>query len=43
MMLETQVMAWNRHKSMAELNLLNRFQPSPFDNWISNGISNINK
>jgi hypothetical protein len=26
MMLETQVMAWNRHKSMAGLNLLNRFQ-----------------
>jgi hypothetical protein len=29
MMLETQVMAWNRHKSMTGLNLLNRFQPPP--------------
>jgi hypothetical protein len=32
MTLETQVMAWDRHKNVAELNRLMGFQPSPLDN-----------
>ena len=42
MTLETQVMAWDRHKNVAELNRLMGFQPSPLDNWISNGNTYIN-
>jgi hypothetical protein len=43
MMLEIQVLAWDRHRNVAELNLVMGKQPSPFDNWISNGKTYINK
>jgi hypothetical protein len=36
MTLEIQVLAWDRHTNMTELNRLMGFQPSPLDNWISN-------
>jgi hypothetical protein len=32
MTLEIQVLAWDRHKNVAELNWLMGFQLSPFDN-----------
>jgi hypothetical protein len=38
MRLKTQVLAWDRHTNMAGLNRLKGSQPSPPDNWISNGI-----
>jgi hypothetical protein len=38
MRLKTQVLAWDKHTNMAGLNRLKGSQPSPPDNWISNGI-----
>jgi hypothetical protein len=43
MMLEIQVLAWDRHKDVAGLNRLMGSQPSPLDNWISNSNIYINK
>ena len=37
MMLEIQVLVWDRLKEVAGLNWLMGYQPSPLDNWISNG------
>ena len=37
MMLEIQVLAWDSYKFVVGLNRLMRSQPSPLDNWISNG------
>ena len=37
MMLEIQILAWDRHKNVAEWNLLMGSQLSSLDNWISNG------
>lgn len=34
--LEIQVLAWDGHNNVAELNLVNGI-PTPLDNWISNG------
>ena len=38
-MLEIQVLAWDRHKDVVELNQLMGSQPSSLDNWISNVIT----
>jgi hypothetical protein len=35
MMLEIQVLAWDRHKHVAGLNQLMGSQIFPFDNWVS--------
>jgi len=35
---EIQILAWDRHKHMAELNRLMGTQHSPLDNWVSNSI-----
>ena len=35
------VQAWDRHKNVAMLNRLMGSQPSPLDNWISNGNTYI--
>jgi hypothetical protein len=43
MVLEIQVLAWDRHKKVAGLNQLMGTQISPIDNWISNGNTYINK
>ena len=43
MMLEIQVLAWDGHINVAGLNRLMGSQPSPLDNWISNGNTFINK
>jgi hypothetical protein len=43
MTLQIQVLAWDRHNIVAELNPLMGFQPSPVDNSISNGYAYINK
>jgi hypothetical protein len=43
MTLQIQVLAWDRHNSVAGLNPLMGFQPSPVDNCISNGYAYINK
>jgi hypothetical protein len=43
MTLEMQVMAWDRHKDVAESNRLMGSQSSTFDNWVSNGNTYINK
>jgi len=43
MMLEIQVLAWDRHKDVAGLNRLMGSHPSPHDNWISNSNTYINK
>jgi hypothetical protein len=43
MTLEINVLVWNRHKNVAGLNRLIRSQPSPLDNWVSNGNTYINK
>jgi hypothetical protein len=37
MTLEIQILTWDRHKDVVGLNQLMGSQPSPFDNWISNG------
>ena len=42
MMLEIPV-AWDRHKNVTRLNCLMGSQPSPLDNWISNGNTDTNK
>jgi hypothetical protein len=39
--LESHVPPWDKHKNVVGLNRLMGFQPSPLDNWISNG--NISK
>ena len=36
-MLEIQALSWESDKDVAELSLLMGSQPSPLDNWISNG------
>jgi hypothetical protein len=41
MTLEVQVLAWDRHTDVAVLNWLIGPQPSPLDNWISNGNTYI--
>jgi hypothetical protein len=41
--LEINVLAWERHKNMVELNRLIGYKPSPLDIWISNGSTYINK
>jgi hypothetical protein len=43
MTLEIQVLAWDRHKNVVELNQLMGSQPSPLDNWFSNSNTYINK
>jgi len=43
MTLEIQVLVWDGHKNVAGLNRLLGSQPSPLDNWISNGKTYINK
>ena len=43
MTLEIQVLAGDRHKMWQELNRLMESQPSPFDNWIPNSTTYINK
>jgi hypothetical protein len=43
MTLEIHVLAWDRHKNVAGLNRLMGSQPSPLDNWISNGNTYISK
>jgi hypothetical protein len=40
-MLEIQILAWDRHKNVVELNWLMESQSSSLDNWISYGIKNI--
>jgi hypothetical protein len=34
MTLEIQILVWDRHKNVVELNQLMGFQPSPLENWI---------
>ena len=41
MMLEIQVLAWDRQRNVAGLNWLMEFQPSPLDNWIFNCNTDI--
>ena len=41
--LKIQVMAWERHTSVARLNRLMGFKTSSLDNWISNSNTYINK
>ena len=41
MMLEIQVLAWDRQRNVAGLNWLMGSQPSPLDNWISNCNTDI--
>jgi hypothetical protein len=43
MTLEIQLQSWDRHKNMGRLQWLMGPQPSPLDNWISNGNTYINK
>ena len=43
MTLEIQVLAWERHTNVAGLNRLMGFQPFRLENWISNGITHINR
>jgi hypothetical protein len=42
-MLEIQILAWDKHKNVAELNLLMGSQLFPLDNWIYNGNSHDKK
>jgi hypothetical protein len=42
MKLEIQILTWDSHRNVAELNMLMRSQPSPLDNWIYNGNTEIN-
>jgi hypothetical protein len=42
-MLEIQVLACDRHKNVVGLNRLMGFNPTPLENWISNGNTYINK
>ena len=42
-MLEIQVLAWDKHNNVAGLNQLMGSLPSPHDNWISNRKIYINK
>ena len=41
MALEIQALACDRHKNVVGLNQLMGSQPSPLDNWISNGNTYI--
>ena len=41
--LEIQILPWDRHNNVMELNRLMGSQPSPLDNWISNVNTYINK
>ena len=41
MTLETQVLAWNMHKTVSDLKRLKESQPFYFDNWIFNGNTYI--
>jgi hypothetical protein len=41
--LEIQVLTWDRHKNVRRLNWLIGSQPFPLDNWISNDNTYINK
>ena len=43
MTLVTQVLAWNRQKNVAVLNVGMGFHPTPLDNRLSNGKTDINK
>jgi hypothetical protein len=44
MLMEIQVLVWDRHKYVVGLNQLMGSQPIPhLDNWISNGNADINK
>jgi glucan-binding YG repeat protein len=43
MMLEFQILAWDRHKNETGLNQFMRSQPSPLGKWISNGNTYIHK
>ena len=43
MMLDTKILAWYRHKNVAELNRLMGSHPSPLYNWISITNTYINK
>jgi len=43
MTLVTQVLAWNRQKNVAVLNGVMGFHPTPLDNCLSNGKTDINK
>ena len=41
MLLEIQILAWDRHKNMAELNQLLESQTSQFNNWINKQLNNL--
>jgi hypothetical protein len=43
MLMEIQVLVWDRHKYVVGLNQLMGSQPPHLDNWISNGNADINK
>jgi hypothetical protein len=43
MTLEFQILSWDRHKNVAGLNWLKESQPSPLDNWTTNGYTNDKK
>ena len=43
MKFEIQLLAWDKYKNVTVLNWLMASQPSPLDNWISNGNTYINK
>ena len=43
MTLEIQVLVWDSHKHLAGLKQLMGSPPSSLDNWITNGITYINK
>ena len=43
MTLQIQVLVWDRHTHLMEINQLTWSQPSSLNNWISNGNSYINK
>jgi len=43
MTFEIQILAWDKHKSVAGLNRLIGFQPPFVVNWISNGKTHTNK
>jgi hypothetical protein len=43
MRLQIQVLVWDRHRHLVEVDQLTWSQPSSLNNWISNGNSYINK
>lgn len=41
MTLKIQVLAWDRHKNVAGLNLVMGSQHSPLNNWIRGGVGSL--